>query len=426
MTSSNRITYPPRPVDAGATALMIVDPDFMQQHVGVRRVTFYYANLLLDAGFDVRFASSVEKGKLRLCDTAAADTILLAAKRDHHGTDKRGANEPCWTSGQRRLLPTPHRSPSGFPEWNAGDTDPDDYTVSVITNPWLCRDGALPERNYTIGIVHDLVPNMLASSALRFGFYQDIFGFAVDHDTGYRFFERNVSQIACVSENTRQDFLRFYAKSSFDGRVIVNMPFQLRKTKEETDAQIEENSDTPRLLLVNVLDPRKNYKTVVDALSKVVKHRKLAVTVVGRERMDVDEVMIFLSQLSDAGAEVEWYRDASAACLTRLYVEAAALVFPSLYEGLGLPILEAQSLGTPVISSNTSSCAEINLNPTLCVPPTDADAVARTILGLLDRSISTLRGDGLQQALYALLTSKQQEIALPALQAGEDRLPVFG
>lgn len=58
---------------------------------------------------------------------------------------------------------------------------------------------------------------------------------------------------------------------------------------------------------------------------------------------------------------------------------ARALVFPSLYEGFGLPVLEAMLLGTPVITSNTSSLPEVAGDAAILVPPTDAAALTRAI-----------------------------------------------
>ena len=66
-----------------------------------------------------------------------------------------------------------------------------------------------------------------------------------------------------------------------------------------------------------------------------------------------------------------------------LYRQAAALVFPSLYEGFGLPVVEAQRLGCPVVASDRASLPEVAGDGALLVDPTDADAVARHVATLL-------------------------------------------
>jgi glycosyltransferase involved in cell wall biosynthesis len=65
--------------------------------------------------------------------------------------------------------------------------------------------------------------------------------------------------------------------------------------------------------------------------------------------------------------------------LKLIYQKAAALVFPSLYEGFGLPILEAMSCGTPVITSRTASMAEVAGDAAILVDPHDIEAIANAM-----------------------------------------------
>jgi glycosyltransferase involved in cell wall biosynthesis len=71
-----------------------------------------------------------------------------------------------------------------------------------------------------------------------------------------------------------------------------------------------------------------------------------------------------------------------AADLPALLAGATCFVFPSLYEGFGLPVLEAQSLGVPVMTSHNSALPEIAGDAALLVDPTDVDAIARAMLQL--------------------------------------------
>jgi glycosyltransferase involved in cell wall biosynthesis len=80
--------------------------------------------------------------------------------------------------------------------------------------------------------------------------------------------------------------------------------------------------------------------------------------------------------------------------LPELYRSALLFVYPSLYEGFGLPVLEAMACGTPVITSNRASLPEVAGNAALLVDPTRSEALAAAMLSII--------GDGdLRQALRA-------------------------
>lgn len=85
--------------------------------------------------------------------------------------------------------------------------------------------------------------------------------------------------------------------------------------------------------------------------------------------------------------------------LPALYAAATAFIFPSRYEGFGLPVLEAMACGTPVACSNTSSLPEVAGDAALLFAPDDADALAGALTQLMDKSTRLhLRQRGLQQA----------------------------
>jgi len=86
--------------------------------------------------------------------------------------------------------------------------------------------------------------------------------------------------------------------------------------------------------------------------------------------------------------------------LPSLYRSAAALVFVSLYEGFGLPVLEAMACGTPVVTSNTSALPEVAGDAALLVDPTSVEQIAHAMKCIMDDTSlrKRLRETGLQQA----------------------------
>jgi glycosyltransferase involved in cell wall biosynthesis len=86
--------------------------------------------------------------------------------------------------------------------------------------------------------------------------------------------------------------------------------------------------------------------------------------------------------------------------LAGLYAEAEILVMPSLYEGFGLPVLEAMASGTPVVSSNTSSLPEVGGSAALYFPPEDHDALSQNLEAVLTNGslAADMRSKGLKRA----------------------------
>jgi glycosyltransferase involved in cell wall biosynthesis len=86
--------------------------------------------------------------------------------------------------------------------------------------------------------------------------------------------------------------------------------------------------------------------------------------------------------------------------LLALYRGAACVVFPSAFEGFGLPVLEAMQCGAPVVTSNTSSLPEVVGHAAICVDPTDEDALAQAMTNVLVNSdlATELRRRGFERA----------------------------
>lgn len=368
------------------TALLIVERDFLNTHVGVRRVILFYWRRLEMAGYQVRLATPVD-GTFQVAKPLKLDEVVNATNRGQ-------SDAPTWRSTDGRDAwerAVRGRRAVEIVKWGVERVSTRDFSVSIVTNPWLCAH-RFPNERFSAGIVYDMVPNLLACGALRLGTVTDVYRFAHAHDIGYRTYQRQADTILAISESARTDFLAFYSAEKGLGAVTkVVIPFD-PPAFPTIRARQKLPQERRKLLLVNVLDPRKNFATVEQAVKLAMREAAFDIDIVGRERMSHQDTRAFFTKLEQAGAHVRWYRTASDVCLSRLYAQADTLFFPSFYEGLGLPILEAQAHGTPVVSSNTSSCGEINLNPRLTFYPNDAVAFARGILGIFangDRGVSS-------------------------------------
>jgi glycosyltransferase involved in cell wall biosynthesis len=101
--------------------------------------------------------------------------------------------------------------------------------------------------------------------------------------------------------------------------------------------------------------------------------------------------------------------------LSAVYSGALAFVFPSLYEGFGLTVLEAMQCGTPVITSNTTSIPEVTSDAGILIDPTDSDALCVAMISVLHDPVlrEDLSARGIRRA-QAFNWSKTAELTAQA------------
>ncbi|CAB3789242.1 hypothetical protein LMG28614_02831 [Paraburkholderia ultramafica] len=282
-------------------------------------------------------------------------------------------------------------------EWTSETINPDDFDVNVVTAPWIC-DLGVPPMPRVVGIVYDLVPNLLATACLRFPNELDVYDFARQHDLGFRYYLANAERVVCISESTRVDFMNLYRTADQVPSTITDIPFECQATTLAGSA-------TRTVLLVNVLDWRKNLKNIELVLTAAAKLTSFRLKVVGKERISINDALRFFSNMERLGLDVEWHRDIDDEVLASQYAQASVLLFPSVYEGLGLPILEAQEYGVPVITSNVSSCSEVNMNASICFDPSDVAGMTASLVDIVNGKSGVLSGASLKATLDKYLAS---------------------
>lgn len=156
----------------------------------------------------------------------------------------------------------------------------------------------------------------------------------------------------------------------------------------------------PFILYVGTIEPRKNLTRLVTAFAQAQRHYPdLELVLVGQLGWKYASLLKAIEDL-DLGRAVRRLGYVPNADLPALYNLARALAFPSLYEGFGLPVVEAMACGTPVLTSNGSSLAEIAEGASWLIDPLEVEAIADGLLRLAadDELHARLRLAGLTRA----------------------------
>ncbi len=188
--------------------------------------------------------------------------------------------------------------------------------------------------------------------------------------------------LIAVSETTKSDLVEFLAISPNRIRVVyhgVGKEFA-PATEPEIEAVRERHGiGTMSILAVGTLQPRKNLMRLIQAFERLApRYPDIKLVLCGAPGWHSDQILhrASASPFHDRIRHLGYIPDSD---LPSLYSSAAALAFPSLYEGFGLPALEAMACGTPVVAANRSSLPEICGDAAILVDPLDPESIANGI-----------------------------------------------
>jgi len=147
--------------------------------------------------------------------------------------------------------------------------------------------------------------------------------------------------------------------------------------------------DGPYILSLSTLEPRKNIDMVIKSFARIVQQEKindLNLVLAGTKGWDYDKIFDELNNVEKIRERIIFTGYVADEDLAALYSDALMFVYPSFYEGFGLPPLEAMQCGVPVITSNTSSLPEVIEESGIMIDPNDMDSLSENIIKIYQNS----------------------------------------
>jgi len=248
---------------------------------------------------------------------------------------------------------------------------------------WSCRK---------VVTIHDLTPVLFPQYHIKIScFIHKLFLPLILH---------NADGVLVPSECTKNDIERLY-KPEIPIQVTyeaVTEDFHPSSKKQVREVKDKFGIEKPYILSVGTLEPRKNLITLLKAYKTLRgKGYDYQLVIVGKKGWYFKKL---LKEIESFGKDIIITGYVQRKELPALYSGAEVMVFPSLYEGFGLPPLEAMQCGCPVICSDTSSLPEICEEAAIYIEPHKSDELEKALLRMLtDDSIrSKMRHKGIKQA----------------------------
>ena len=185
-------------------------------------------------------------------------------------------------------------------------------------------------------------------------------------------YAQKAENVIAVSEFTKTDIVQRYSVSKNKIRVVYN-----GYEDKEQQFEIVEGLPDKYFLFVGALHPRKNLNNILKAFDqfKADDHDDIKLLIVGREAWGNNEMKAIYDNMKYK-SDVVFMGRLSDQQLAYVYSKGLALVYVSLFEGFGIPIIEAQSYNIPVITSKTSSMPEVAGEGAVLVNPKNPESIA--------------------------------------------------
>jgi glycosyltransferase involved in cell wall biosynthesis len=200
--------------------------------------------------------------------------------------------------------------------------------------------------------------------------------------TWTRFAVSHVIRIITISQFSKNAIIQAYHVSQ--ERVVVTYPGLTMTNESEFNIFTKYGISRYFILTVGTIQPRKNYQRLIEAFSLFLKRNKqkfgeIQLVIIGKKGWLYDEIL-HAPATYDVADRVKFLHTVPDSDLPHFYKNALCLALSSLYEGFGLPVLEAMACNCPVVVSNVSSLPEIAGPAGVYVDPKDTESIAQGLL----------------------------------------------
>jgi glycosyltransferase involved in cell wall biosynthesis len=202
-------------------------------------------------------------------------------------------------------------------------------------------------------------------------------------------FLRAADAVIAVSEHTKADAIRTYGMREEKISVIYEgVADRFRRTSPDATAAVRRKYSLPDrfILSVGTIEPRKNLSALLEAYHVLRnEYPEYRLVLVGKKGWLYADFFRRIDELG-LGDKIVFPGFVPDEDLPAMYSAADLFVFPSLYEGFGLPVLEALACGAAVVASNASSVPEVAGDAALLVDPNDGEALVREMRAVLNNA----------------------------------------
>ncbi len=192
---------------------------------------------------------------------------------------------------------------------------------------------------------------------------------------------KKADKVITISENTKNDIIKMIKISPEKIKTIylgVDQQFSPQKKAFCKKIIKKYGLKTPYILFVGMLEPRKNIIGLLHAYALLKDRKEHELVIVGKKGWKYENIFETVKKLSLQNL-VHFLGYVPDEELPALYSAATCFVYPSFYEGFGIPVLEAMACGCPVITSNNSSMKEIAGNAAVLVDPENKETIKDAI-----------------------------------------------